>query len=372
MFSPERLAWIRKKRGLNKSNLAVSLGVDLRSISGYESGEYVPSSDNINKLANLLNVDSKFFFLGDLPGPSSDQVSFRSFSKLSAAKRDMALGSAAIAFALYEWLSKRFELPEPAIPEMRDAGSPEEAATELRYMWGLGEKPISNIVHLLESKGVRIYSLALDIADVDACCTWHNSVPFIFLNTKKSNARRRFDAAHELGHLVLHRHGVFGGKDIEREADEFASAFLMPRDGIRSTAPRLPNLANVIPNKSRWGVSVGAYVVRLHRLKLISDWHYRTLYKQISHRGFRKSEPHDHVPETSKLSELILQELRSDGMSIADVADEIGVSLQDISDLLFGIAIIGIDGSKNSAKVEKSRSHIRVAVDNTRRNGAID
>lgn len=276
----------------------------------------------------------------------------------------MALGSAAVAFALCEWISKKFELPKVNIPDLRDIGSPEDAAFELRYSWGLGEKPISNMVHLLESKGVRVFTLALDVADVDACCTWNNSEPFVFLNTLKSSARRRFDAAHELGHLVLHRHGHFDGKNAEQEADEFASAFLMPRDGIRSTAPRLPSLNNIIPNKSRWGASVAAYIVRLHRLGLISDWHYRTLFKQISQRGYRKNEPYDHPVENSKLAEIVLGELRKEGVSISTIAEELGIAVEDINDLLFGLATIGIDGG--GATSRKNTPAIHLAIDNTK------
>jgi len=35
-------------------------------------------------------------------------------------------------------------------------------AEALRHHWGIGELPINNIIHLLESKGVRIFSLAVD------------------------------------------------------------------------------------------------------------------------------------------------------------------------------------------------------------------
>lgn len=364
-FFPERLSWIRKKRGLNKTELAQAIGTDLRSISAYEAGEFAPGEENITKLANVLRVARDFFSKGSLVGPDAAQVSFRSFSKLSSSKRDMALGSAAIAFALSEWIRSRFDLPPNQIPDLRDVGSPEDAAYALRYQWGLGEKPVSNMVHLIESKGVRVFSLDLDIADVDACCTWHNEEPFVFLNTKKSNARRRFDAAHELAHLVLHRHGNYDGRDTEKDADDFASAFLMPRDGFRATAPRLPDLKNIIPNKSTWGVSVAAYTVRLHRLGLISDWHYRALFKQISQRGYRQVEPYDHPSEMSKLAEIILKELRKDGITVEDIATELGIEHSDINDLLFGIAVIGMEGLNGLKQPHKSAASLKLVIDNS-------
>jgi Zn-dependent peptidase ImmA (M78 family)/DNA-binding XRE family transcriptional regulator len=365
-FYPERLSWIRKKRGLTKSAIAKAIDVDLRSISAYEAGEFEPTEKKINDLSAVLEVLPSFFSNGLLEGPNPEQVSFRSFSKLSASKRDMALGSAAIAFLLSEWFDEKFNLPEPNIPDLRDIQDPEQAALTLRYEWGLGERPISNLVHLLESKGVRIFTLALKISDVDACCTWHNELPFIFQNTMKSNARRRFDIAHELGHLVMHRHGEYDVKASEKEADDFASAFLMPRSGFASTAPRLPDLKNIIINKKNWGVSVAAYTVRLYKLKLISEWQYRTLFKQISYRGYRKKEPYDHPKEMSQIADFTLKELRKDGISLYDIANSIGVSTKDITDLLFDIAIFGLDGDSSINRINNvTNQHLRLAIDNT-------
>ena len=46
-----------------------------------------------------------------------------------------------------------------------------------------------------------------------------------------ARTRHRFTIAHELGHLVLHGDGV--DENSEREADQFASALLIPRAMLR-------------------------------------------------------------------------------------------------------------------------------------------
>jgi len=99
---------------------------------------------------------------------------------------------------LNDWVESRFDLPAPDLPDLRDE-EPEVAASVLRQHWGLGERPIKNMVHLLESKGVRVYSLAENSVEVDAFALWHSKTPFVFLNTLKSAEHGRFDAAHELG-----------------------------------------------------------------------------------------------------------------------------------------------------------------------------
>ena len=55
----------------------------------------------------------------------------------------------------------------------------------------------------------------------------------------------RFDAAHELGHLVLHsddKNVLENMKDKEHEADRFASSFLMPKEAFVVMAPNNLNL----------------------------------------------------------------------------------------------------------------------------------
>ena len=70
---------------------------------------------------------------------------------------------------------------------------------------------------------MRVFSLAENTKNVDAFSCWRNDEPYVFLNTFKSTERSRFDSAHELGHLVLHRHGgAKQGRSAEYEAHLFA------------------------------------------------------------------------------------------------------------------------------------------------------
>ncbi len=88
----------------------------------------------------------------------------------------------------------------------------------------------------------------------------------MFLNLQKTAEHGRFDAAHELGHLVLHRHGSPGGREAEREAHAFASAFLMPEASVIARAPRFATIDQLEKLKRIWGVSVAALNHRLHTI----------------------------------------------------------------------------------------------------------
>src|SRR2546428_7715869 len=286
-FNPSRLTLARKRRGFTKTRLAKAVGVEPRSISGYETGEFTPDVEKRDQLAKVLRFPASFFSGDDLDELSPDSASFRALSKMTAGQRDMALGAGAIALLLNQWIEEQFDLPKINLPDLSREVHPEAATESVRRSWDLGELPIKNMVHLLESRGVRVFSLAIDAKEVDAFSMWHDSKPFIFLNTMKSAEHSRFDAAHELGHLVLHRHGEPQGQEAEREAHAFAAAFLMPRGSVLANAPKFATVEHLVKLKKFWTVSVAALAYRLHAVGVLSEWHYRQIYIEISKRRYR-------------------------------------------------------------------------------------
>lgn len=342
MFNPTRLSVARKRRGLTKTRLASAVGVERRAVSAYEAGEYPPAPDTLVRLCEVLNFPADFFSADDLEEPCAEAASFRSMSKMTAGQRDMALGQGAIALHFNRWIEARFELPPAVLPDLRHEGDPEAAAAALRQLWGLGQAPVKNMIHLLESKGVRVFSLSVDASEVDAFSMWKDGTPFIFLNTGKSTEHSRFDSAHELAHLVLHRHGAPNGREAEREADIFASAFLMPRGAVLAQAPRFVTLTQLIKLKSVWTVSVSALAYRLHALDLLSDWLYRTLCIEISQRGFRKKEPAEARRESSQVLAKVFAALREEGLSKHEIARQLGVHPSELDQLAFGLMVMGM------------------------------
>lgn len=341
-FNPKRLTLARRRRGITKTKLAEMLGVEVRSITGYESDEYKPDRDRLTQLAEQLHFPVQFFFGDNVDEISPDIVSFRSMSKMTAGQRDTALGSGAIALLLHQWISSRFEMPRAELPDLSQEASPEAAADTLRRVWGLGELPIKNMIHLLEARGIRVFSLSIDTAHVDAFSMWHAETPFVFLNTKKSCEHSRFDAAHELGHLVLHRHAGARGQEVEREANAFASAFLMPRASVLANAPFTPTVDQLVRLKVYWTTSVAALTYRLHDVALVSDWHYRNLCIEIAKRGYRKREPNEAPRETSQILSKIFTALREEGITKIDIASALNVYVEELDQLVFGLALTGL------------------------------
>ncbi len=136
---------------------------------------------------------------------------FRSLRRTSVADRRRARAIAQVAhdLAVKASAAQRFQVRNvPVMPVSgleAPTGEIEQAATRVRTLWGLPSGPVPNVVELLEAHGVAVIRLPLDSAGVDAFSLPFPDHPVVVLGADKNDrARCRFDAAHELAHLVLH------------------------------------------------------------------------------------------------------------------------------------------------------------------------
>lgn len=360
-FTPSRLALARKRRGFTKKALAASAGLSLRSVTGYESGSQEPTEATIAELAKALEFPIAFFSGPDPQDLSTERASFRALTKMTATQRNQTLSAGALAVELSHWIEQRFELPTAAVPNFAHV-DPELAAEGVRADWGLGERPVANLIHLLESKGVRVFSLAEECREIDAFSFWDEGVPYIFLDTQKSAERSRLDAAHELGHLVLHvGHELPRGKDHEREAFQFGSAFLMPKGDVTAHAPRSGRIPDLIKAKKRWGVSVASLAYRMHQIGLLSEWQYYSIFVQLGQMGYRTSEPEAMHRESSQVLAKVFQALRDDQIGRADVARALHWPVVELQKLVFGLVLSSVDGQgAGRAEGAPSRRSLRI------------
>lgn len=347
MLSPSRLAIARKRQGWTMARLAERTGLSTRSISLYENGHQEPSEETLRQLAMALQVSPDFLSGSDLDEIPVDAVSFRALSKMTARQRDRALGAGRIALLINDWIDARFELPEADIPTLTGY-DPESAAQVVRARWGLGERPVANVLHLLEAHGVRIFSLTADNNQLDAYSLYWQGQPFIFLSTAKSGERGRFDAAHELGHLVLHgEHLVPNRPATEAEANRFASAFLMPRAGVLAQGLHDATPARILQAKQVWKVAAMALTHRLFELSLLTDWGYRAACVQLSQWGYRRTEPKGIPRESSQLLDKVLRSMREKGETLGTVAAAVGIRAEELQTHFFGLALTALPGGRS-------------------------
>jgi len=361
-FNGQRLTVARQRRGHTKKSLAALMGVTARAVTGWEASEYPPETHHVDRLIDVLGFPSVFFESDDMVAPEKDAVSFRSMTSMKAVQRDATIAACAVANAVNEWVDRTYSLPPADVADMRDY-APEVAAGALRQHWGLGHRPIQNMVHLLEAKGVRVFSLSQNCVEVDACSIWLAGRPFVFLNTFKSAERSRFDAAHELGHLVLHKHGAPNGQEAEKEANTFARHFLMPEPAVRADAPRVATLSELIRKKKTWNVSVAALAYHYWKIGLLSEWHYKSLAIEIQSRGYRTNEPNGTERERSRVWEKLFSSLRQESKGKAWLAQELHLPVSEISELLFGLVTSSVEGDAAN-RTPQRRGHLRLVADN--------
>lgn len=352
-FNKERLEFALEKRGLTKKELADLLGVTSRQVTNYLNGTSAP---NLNQLALSLNFPVAFFMDdSELPNITADKISFRGSSRMSKRLQKQAERHCDTGIVLNQWFKQEFNLPQADLPDYSDL-EPEQAAQLLRLDWGLGDKPIGNLIALLESKGIRVFSLSMETKEVDAFCTWYEGCPFIFLNTQKSAERSRFDAAHELGHLIRDKYSMTHLSDentsnpdeprdnIEKNANRFASAFLMPENALRKYQHIQPTIPNLMIIKKEFGVSLVALAYRMYQLNMITEWVYvHVLCKKFSELKYRTNEPEPMEREISSLLKKILSVLKEENIKIDEIAKQLNLSAKDIGDLTFQL----VDGDLN-------------------------
>lgn len=362
MFNPKRLKLARERRGLTKKSLAELVQLSPKTVSIYESDNpsFDLQDDTVFRFAEALRYPKEFFYNDNIDIVNAETISFRAASKLSSRLKLSTEAVGTIIFELSTWLENKFNLPQPDLPDFShdNRHDPESASKELRIRWGIGELSVKNMIHLLESKGVRVFSLSEDCKEVDAFSFWKGNTPIVVLNQFKSPERSRFDAAHELAHLVLHRHGEQNkGREAEIEADKFASAFLMPKgsiaDKVRPSA--IVNLNDLIKLKRYWNVSLMAMIRRLFDLGYLTEWQYRQLTISASKKGYRTEEPMGlEAREQSLILEKVFKALKSKGFSRVDIAGELNLPIDEIGGLTFKNPLFNMSIAGGNPNIKRS------------------
>ncbi|MFF4241439.1 helix-turn-helix domain-containing protein [Actinomadura geliboluensis] len=297
LFDCERLTLARRLRGLRKNQLADAVGTTPKAIGRYEAGVQRPDEMTLKRLAIALGVPVAFFHGGRSP-VSLDGAHFRSLRSTSQIERDQALAYGRIATDVVAALEDLVDFPEVDLPEYpvspdEIAGpGPIEAARLTRKALLEQAGPVPHVVRLLEKHGVIVLVLPRAAERVDAFSVGVHPRPMVFFNPAKGDYwRNRFDAAHELGHLVMHADAEPGEKVVEDQAHRFAAEFLMPEQDIAGELPGTADWERLGRLKATWGVSIAALLYRSRTLGIMQETAYRNAMSAMSSRGWRRHEP---------------------------------------------------------------------------------
>ena len=342
LFHPPRLTLARELRGLTKAELAAKVGKSAAAIGQFEGGGRStcrPDAKTLATLALALGVPVGFFTRQAPAKPLDvDGCHFRSLRSASQRERRRLIARGSILCDLLQVLEDHVEFPlervSAAAQSVASEREIEDCAIAVRRAWGLGLGPIPNMVQLLESRGVVVTHIPDACASVDAFSTWHEGRPVVFLLMEKgSTSRTRFDAAHELGHLIMHADAAPGNPDLESQANRFASAFLLPRDSFGAECPTWLKWEHLYELKRRWRVSVAALVRRARDLGRISEASYRRAYVHMNRTGERRRERDEPPFEEPKLIMKAIEAVQPE-VTVADLVKRACLPASDLSDLL--------------------------------------
>lgn len=310
-FNPNRLKSARLYEGMSIAELAAQTGVSKQVISQYENGKANPSLETLMRIMGVLKFPREYFYLPDREQIRLGCTFFRSALTATKIARDSQIEKLMSLTEAYSLLEEYIDFPRLNIPSFEinsfEPSEIEKIALETRYAWGIGEEPINNMVYLLEKNGVIVTTLETSSQKVDAFS--HTQIIngserfFVILGSDKQSAvRRQFDAAHELGHRILHSDyenledlSKDEYKEMERQADQFAASFLLPKNAFLKDLVYPKTLEFYVELKKKWKVSIGAMIIRAYHLEAISYNQYQYLMRQMSTKGWRTNEPLDNV-----------------------------------------------------------------------------
>ena len=368
-FRGERLKNARLFRGKTLTELSAITGISKQSLSLYENNHNKPDYEKSGLLASALHFPYEFFLQEDECKTTTEVTYFRSLA--SATKMSRTTQSLKLEFVakMYEVLLEYIDFPVLNLPNVDFTGNDnefddienekmlfeiEQIATSVREYWGLGDAPIPNLQLTLEENGIIVTGFNTNEDKIDAfsqrTISDNGEVFFICVDQgSKPEGRIRFDMAHELGHIILHPWSESlelvtkeEFKMRERQANIFASAFLLPRNSFGNDVQAYPtDLKYYQWLKKKWKSSIQSMAYRSNQLGIVSDNQFQYMMRQISKNGWRQKEPDDvpfHLNENifQGAIDLLIDEHILSASSLLRLLKQYGITLypRDVEELL--------------------------------------
>ncbi|WEK35649.1 MAG: XRE family transcriptional regulator [Candidatus Pseudobacter hemicellulosilyticus] len=343
---PERLKAARKMKGYSLQDLvnAMKEPVSKQALSKYEAGNMKPDSKVLRNLCNALGQPVDYFLRTssiELGG-----IEFRKQSSLPEKEQTK------IKYLTIEFLERYLELEEImgidnclSNPignlKIKNEQDVERAAEKLREAWNWGYEPISNIVELLEEKGVKVFQLDAHDAFLGLSCKVNDQVSVIVMNNneKISIVRKRFTILHELAHLLL---DLSDATPLQKEhyCNVFAGAMLMPESIFKKAFGGFRKRIvwpEFILIKEEYGISIAAILYRAKILKLISMNYFKEMMMDYNRIGYQNGEPGQFLgsEQSKRFLQLVLRAYSEDLISSSKAAVLNGQKMFEFRDMLY-------------------------------------
>ncbi|RHW46099.1 hypothetical protein DS832_07050 [Bombilactobacillus bombi] len=364
MFYGENIKLLRNLHGMSRRSLAVELNCSEQTIGQYERGVLNPKMKNIIDMSAYFAVKSSFFY-SKLPVKDTipeKNIAYRSRDRDVRKKTLEGSTKLKLASSIIEFCESSFNLKASplltAIDEVNSIKNKQENsdlsknqiesyANITRNL--LGIKSNSELLYNLELNGVYVIeSDALSYADAYSVWSRNNDNrlirPFIVLGNSTTLVRRIFDLAHELGHLVIHYDVDMNNLEkeeflrCEKEANEFASAFLLPQNEVSSWIKMVIHKGDpdaYIPVKQKYYVSLATAAYRAYELGYLSKQENSRFFASRYRKHYVYKEPFDDkMPLTKPGKIMALFEIYNKKIEpFSNVLNDFSIEPQFLSDV---------------------------------------
>ena len=296
VFNGKRLKTARIYRGKTIDQLAQETKINKKDILAFEEEKYKPIIENEMKFANYLKFPREYFFQNDNIKVVVESTHIRPESPIPRVEEISYKEKLIMTHKLMSFIEGYIKFPKMNLPNNLNRNDDiETLASKLREHWNLKIGPIGNMVTLLEINGIVISSINVDKKGAMSF-TQKQSVDKVsrYLislgNDKKSATIRNFDLAYELAYIVANEANIQLKKFSK---DEFACAFLLPRNEFLNDLDNVEELDDYINLKKKWIVPISAMILRAYDLGKINYKKYMYLMKEMDKKGWLKKEPLD-------------------------------------------------------------------------------
>lgn len=330
----KRLKQARLLKRMTQKQLANSLieagyKITAAAISKYETGKSCPPARFMLMASAVLEIPVGYFV--HQPEKAVQWKAFRRQRGFGKAKQETVKAYAAdLAELQIELHSLFYSEAAPALPtsvEARTYNDAESIADQVRDSWDVGNRPLDNLVQTAEDRGIIVISWDDKSGEFDGLSGWCGEYPVTVINRNRSADRKRFNLAHEIGHLVMDTSQA--EESDESMAHRFAAAFLVPAEhAFRELGRQRHHLdwAELMMLKRKYGLSMAAWIRRARDLGIISELRYKSLNIELSSQGWRELEPVEYVGDEEPLQlKQMVQRAVAEGLVSPDRMTRIGV-----------------------------------------------
>jgi Zn-dependent peptidase ImmA (M78 family)/transcriptional regulator with XRE-family HTH domain len=312
VVSPElvgqRIRRLRHVAGIGQTDFAEMVGIASGSVSKLENGRMPLSQELLSSVAASLRCSPDFLSMPMELAPTT-RPWLRAYADAPKRAVDQMVDDCTTAMEAI--IGLKLKMMPDVMPlftgDLMDQSAIEDFAVDVRVAAGLHDNDVvGNSVRAAERLGCIVLPTPDELGrhlGISVRVDDHTAMICLGRWTAEGTPvpgdRQRYTVAHEIGHLALHS-GVSApvtaeeASLIEKQANAFAGAFLAPGDAMLDDLARLGGrvtLQTLSKIKQRWGISIKALVTRFQNLGVIDADHARSLFKQISARGWNRSEP---------------------------------------------------------------------------------